>query len=320
MRHKTTMRLGDFIQKEIVIPCYQRGYIWGKKHSGTEHNAVTFILDSLKKEVEPERKKDLFIQGITVVDKGNSYVVIDGQQRMTFFYLLLKTLGDGAFSIRYTSSRGCADGGNNTPQQWLDNYSAASDVSKEDSDDEYQDVYYFKKTPEVFENSVDSEKSVTAYYREYFYEAGVEPTKYPSRSCETTLEELLGKNKPGRSQYVRKHGNREGMPRMSQAFATAGKEYKVIDEEAEATVVIPYDETAINAIDVLENTFASVADQKKAVRTLQQYSVGISEYLLKKLGRAVHKIDNMAVQVLSIDYYDRKEGVLEEPRNRFLNF
>ena len=181
-------------------------------------------------------------------------------------------------------------------------------------------LYYFKKTPEVFENSVDSEKSVTAYYREYFYEAGVEPTKYPSRSCETTLEELLGKNKPGRSQYVRKHGNREGMPRMSQAFATAGKEYKVIDEEAEATVVIPYDETAINAIDVLENTFASVADQKKAVRTLQQYSVGISEYLLKKLGRAVHKIDNMAVQVLSIDYYDRKEGVLEEPRNRFLNF
>lgn len=110
------------------------------------------------------------------------------------------------------------------------------------------------------------------------------------------------------------------MPRMSQAFATAGKEYKVIDEEAEVTVVIPYDETAINAIDVLENTFASVADQKKAVRTLQQYSVGISEYLLKKLGIAVHKTDNMAVQVLSIDYYDRKEGVLEEPRNRFLNF
>lgn len=49
------MRLGDFIQKEIVIPCYQRGYIWGKKHPGTEHNAVTFMLDSLKKGVEPEK-------------------------------------------------------------------------------------------------------------------------------------------------------------------------------------------------------------------------------------------------------------------------
>ena len=91
MSHKTTMRLGDFIQKEIVIPCYQRGYIWGKKHPGTEHNAVTFMLDSLKKGVEPE--KDLFIQGITVVDKGNSYVVIDGQQRMTFFLSFAENIG-----------------------------------------------------------------------------------------------------------------------------------------------------------------------------------------------------------------------------------
>ena len=107
---------------------------------------------------------------------------------------------------------------------------------------------------------------------------------------------------------------------MCQAFATAGKEYKVIDEDAEVTVVIPYDETAQRAIDLLEDRFMSMADQKKALRTLQQYSVGISEHLLKKLGRAVHKIDDAIVLVLSMDYYDKKEGVLEEPRNRFLNF
>ena len=107
---------------------------------------------------------------------------------------------------------------------------------------------------------------------------------------------------------------------MCQAFATAGKEYKVIDEEAEETVVIPYDAVAQKAIDILENRFASLSEQKKAIRTLQKYSVGISEYLLKKLGRAVHKIEDTAVNVLSMDYYDKKVGVLEEPRNRFLNF
>ena len=107
---------------------------------------------------------------------------------------------------------------------------------------------------------------------------------------------------------------------MCQAFATAGKEYKVIAEEAEVTVVIPYDETAEKAIDILEDRFALMSDQKKAVRTLQQYSVGISEHLLRELGRAVHKINDMEIHVLSSDYYDRKEGVLEEPRNRFLNF
>ena len=89
---------------------------------------------------------------------------------MTFFYLLLKTLGDSAFSIRYTSSRGCTDGGNNTPQQWLDNYSAASDVSKENSDDEYQDVYYFKKTVRLIkENALYAAdaKTVCDYVREH---------------------------------------------------------------------------------------------------------------------------------------------------------
>lgn len=181
-------------------------------------------------------------------------------------------------------------------------------------------LYYFKKNPKDFGDSMDSEDSVTAYYEEYFHDFGIEPTKYLSRSCETTLEELLGKNRPGRNQYERKHRGRKGMPFMCQAFATAGKEFKVIDEEAEETVVIPYDEIAEKSIDILENRSAPLSEQKKAVRTLQQYSVGISEYFLKKLGRAVHKIEDTAINVLSMDYYDKKEGVLEAPRNRFLNF
>lgn len=181
-------------------------------------------------------------------------------------------------------------------------------------------LYYFKMNPKDFGNSMDSEDSVTAYYEEYFHDSGTEPTKYSSRSCETTLEDLLGRNRPGCGQYERKHGGRDGMPFMCQAFATAGKEYKVIEGEAEETVIIPYDAMAEKAINVLENRFASLSEQKRAVRTLQQYSVGISGCLLKKLGRAVYKIDDTTVNVLSRDYYDKKEGVLEEPRNRFLNF
>ena len=111
-----------------------------------------------------------------------------------------------------------------------------------------------------------------------------------------------------------------GMPRMCQAFATAGKEYKVIDEEAEVTVVIPYDETAQKQSIYWKTDFALMAEQKKAVRILQQYSVGISEHLLKNWAGQSIKSDDTAVHVLSMDYYDKKEGVLEEPRNRFLNF
>lgn len=181
-------------------------------------------------------------------------------------------------------------------------------------------LYYFKRDPESFGGSMDSEDSVREYYEEYFHDSGVEPTKYPSRSCEATLEELLGRNRPARSQFERRHGSKEKKPYLCQAFQTVGNEYQVIDEEAEVTVVIPYDVVAEEAIHILEDRFAILSDQKKAARMLQQYSVGISESLLKKLGRAVHKIDYTAVNVLSIDYYDRKEGILEEPRNRFLNF
>lgn len=147
------MTLGDFIQKEIVIPCYQRGYIWGKKHAGTDKDAVTYMLESLEKGFTSN--EPLFIQGITVVEKNDSYVIIDGQQRITFFYLLLKTLGDEkAFTIRYRSSRGAATSVDTTPQQWLEEYDVASGVpEREDKDDEFQDIYYFKKTSRLITES-----------------------------------------------------------------------------------------------------------------------------------------------------------------------
>lgn len=143
------MKFGDFIQKGIVIPCYQRGYIWGKQHVGTDKNAVTYMLESLARGFRDN--KVLFLQGITVVSKDNSYVIIDGQQRTTFFYLLLKTLGNEAFTIRYRSGRGDTD--DNAPQKWLEHCNMDSDFSKEDSNDKFRDIYYFKKTLRLIKGS-----------------------------------------------------------------------------------------------------------------------------------------------------------------------
>lgn len=150
---KVTMTLGDFIRKEIVIPCYQRGYIWGKQHAGVDKNAVTYMLESLEKGFT--NNEPLFIQGITVVEKDDGYIIIDGQQRITFFYLLLKTFGDEkAFTIRYRSSRGVITDGDMTPQQWLENYNTASGVpEQEDPNDKFQDIYYFKKTSRIITES-----------------------------------------------------------------------------------------------------------------------------------------------------------------------
>lgn len=140
-----TKTLADYCKRQIVIPCYQRGYIWGKEHKNENKlDSVSYILDSICKSCESD--KEMFIQGITVIDSGSQYVVIDGQQRSTFFYLLLKSLGDEAFSIRYDSShRSIGDSVRCSPQQWLDNLDEDTEC-EDDIEEYYQDIYFFKKT------------------------------------------------------------------------------------------------------------------------------------------------------------------------------
>lgn len=180
-------------------------------------------------------------------------------------------------------------------------------------------LYYFRKEPESFDGTMDSESAVAAYYKEYFYDSGVKPTKYPSSITGVTLEELLGRNKTGCLQYERRHGEKVKVPYLNQAFRTAGEEYRVIPEEAEVTVVIPYDSFAEEAISMIEKPGAALAEQKRALRKLQRYSVGISAWLKEKLDNALHQTD-AGVFILNMDYYDKKVGVLDEPKNRFLEF
>lgn len=170
--------LKDYIYDHIIdIPCYQRGYVWGKTHEGSK-DSVSFMLDTLlvgygTDETKEQNKKDIFVQGITVVQSkngtDNTYIVIDGQQRTTFFFLLLKTLGDDKkISIIYNSSRG-ATTTDVSPQLWLNNFSLDTDCT-ENLNEPTQDVYFFKKTVRLIKEhdifKVDHEKLI-AYIRKH---------------------------------------------------------------------------------------------------------------------------------------------------------
>lgn len=135
-------------QKMFVIPNYQRGYIWGKSHVNGGKNSVEYILESIM--CSYETKRDLFLQGITVTEDAGSVTLIDGQQRMTFFYLLLNYLWrekglktDVDFSIRYsirTESQGFLDKIKKAEKGTL------LKLCSEDKDEKFQDLFYFKKT------------------------------------------------------------------------------------------------------------------------------------------------------------------------------
>lgn len=155
---KNTIPLKEYIGKlkgngRFVIPDYQRGYIWGQYNhnyfSQDGLDSVSFLVNSILKGFET--KRDVFLQGITVhtVPSTNDIVLVDGQQRTTFFYLLLKYLGyEGYISIKYDIREE-----SNIFLKQLDIKSCTFN-----EDDLFQDIFFFKKTINTFKTLLDDKK------------------------------------------------------------------------------------------------------------------------------------------------------------------
>lgn len=143
---KTTITLSNYIQLlkgsgSFVIPDYQRGYVWGQRKKNSQSDSVSFLINSLKESYN--HKSDIFLQGITVHEKKESFdiVLVDGQQRTTFFYLLLKYTGYKDYvSIKYDIRKESNDFLINLDKE---------DCSRNDSE-EYQDIFFRKRTLRIF--------------------------------------------------------------------------------------------------------------------------------------------------------------------------
>ena len=89
MGEKNNITLGEYIKKNLVIPAYQRGYVWSKK----DKDHVTKLLDDLVNAFDNSQTK--FMQAVTVYEEDNKVNIVDGQQRTITFYLLLAYLNNG---------------------------------------------------------------------------------------------------------------------------------------------------------------------------------------------------------------------------------
>ena len=99
-----------------------------------------------------------------------------------------------------------------------------------------------------------------------------------------------------------------------QAFQTAGREFEVISNEYETNIVVPYNEDAKRSIQKLQNNYLKPDEQRKEIRTLQRYTVGISEWRKDKLSNVIYGICDNEILVLSEGYYDNEVGVLDKPK------
>ena len=151
LKSKTTISLKEYIgllgeDGKFVIPDYQRGYVWGKRpkggkdEKGFKEDAVThlvnFLIDAYSEYKDKSNKSiTVFLQGITVhEDSNHNIVLVDGQQRTTFFYLLLRYLNyQGQLQIQYTIRK--------ESNKFLEDLDIDNTVEKEDA--YYQDIFFF---------------------------------------------------------------------------------------------------------------------------------------------------------------------------------
>lgn len=145
MGGKNNITLSEYIKKNLVIPAYQRGYVWSKK----DKDHVTKLLDDLVTAFDNNQTK--FMQAVTVYEEDNKVNIVDGQQRTITFYLLLAYLNNGnntdfkelTYRIRKES--------NDFLQKDIKNFFEEHQYTKEPSEnEEYKDLYFFKRSLYIF--------------------------------------------------------------------------------------------------------------------------------------------------------------------------
>ena len=197
MEESNNITLGEYIEKGkkgFVIPCYQRGYIWGKCRDDGGEDSVTKITKHILAQYKD--KKEIFLQGVTVSrDEQERIVIIDGQQRTTYFYLLLRYLGySESFPIEYKVRKETENYLNNLPR---DNRKRLRELCKENNEEDFQDLYFMKKTVRIIDKILFDELKGEDEYKE-LTKYLLEKVKFlyiplsPDISCEDVFSMMNG--------------------------------------------------------------------------------------------------------------------------------
>lgn len=137
--------LGEYINKNLVIPAYQRGYIWSKQ----DKDHVTKLIDDL---IDAYNKKQTkFMQAVTVYEEGDEVNIVDGQQRTVTFYLLLAYLNNDNNTNLTSLKYKIREESNNFLSGIKDFFKENKDTNNYE-DEASKDIYFFKKSINIFKN------------------------------------------------------------------------------------------------------------------------------------------------------------------------
>lgn len=81
----SSLTISSCFQNHYIVPDYQREYVWEQTH-------IEQLFSDLMDAFSADRKKDYFLGTIVTYSMGNHFELIDGQQRVTTFFILLCAL------------------------------------------------------------------------------------------------------------------------------------------------------------------------------------------------------------------------------------
>ena len=144
----------DFQDFHFWVKNYQRGYKWTKEE-------VTQLLNDIY-EFEPQKENEFYcLQPIVIKEDSGKKELIDGQQRCTTIYLILKYLGKDTFDISYQTRKQSAEfltkiatlGISGEWNDWLASY------SEEDNVDNYHFFQAYRTIQDWFAEKSEDKKS-----------------------------------------------------------------------------------------------------------------------------------------------------------------
>lgn len=158
--HNKLKAIGELKGFNFFVPSYQRGYRWV-----AQKEIRQLLKDILDFTLSKENTKGNFycLQPIVVKNNGNKFVVIDGQQRLTTIFLIVKFLRkDCLFDISYETRQEA----NQDSREFLQNIE-----SKNQSEATNIDFWHFyeayQQIREFFEDkSIDKDRFLTALLKE----------------------------------------------------------------------------------------------------------------------------------------------------------
>lgn len=159
------------------------------------------------------------------------------------------------------------------------------------------------------------EASIQAYYK-HLYRLAESKLDYPAETnnIHTSLLDMLSSNQA----LTLRKSNANAV--LNQSFKTAGKLFKIFDENT-TDVIVPYNDEAISIITDLTNAKAQyhLGYVKSLLTKAKPYTVSVYEYTLRCLKEvgAVTSLYDDAVNIIDKRFYDTDTGLTKEKNGSY---